>query len=36
VAREYLRGKTMAIGEPEEGLMVLPKQVRRKRQGTKG
>jgi predicted nuclease with RNAse H fold len=43
VAREYLRGKTMAIGDPEEGLMVLPKQVRGtrseirgKRQGTKG
>jgi predicted nuclease with RNAse H fold len=28
VAREYLRGKTMAIGDPEEGLMVLPRQVR--------
>jgi len=25
VAREYLRGKTMAIGDSEEGLMVLPK-----------
>ena len=25
VAREYLRGKTMAIGDPAEGLMVLPK-----------
>jgi predicted RNase H-like nuclease len=25
VAREYLRGKTMMIGDPEEGLMVLPK-----------
>ncbi len=25
VAREYLRGKTMVIGDPEEGLMVLPR-----------
>jgi hypothetical protein len=25
VARDYLRGITMAIGDPEEGLMVLPK-----------
>ena len=25
VAREYLKGKTMAIGDPAEGLMVLPK-----------
>lgn len=25
VAREYLRGKTMAIGDSEEGLMILPK-----------
>ena len=25
VARDYLRGNTMAIGDPEEGLMVLPK-----------
>jgi len=25
VAREYVKGRTMAIGDPEEGLMVLPK-----------
>jgi uncharacterized protein len=25
VARDYLRGKTMTIGDPQEGLMVLPK-----------
>jgi uncharacterized protein len=25
VARDYLQGKTMAIGDPEEGLMILPK-----------
>jgi len=31
VAREYLRGKTMVIGDPEEGLMVLPRQVRGQR-----
>ena len=25
VAREDLKGKTIAIGDPEEGLMILPK-----------
>jgi hypothetical protein len=29
VAGEYLRGKTMAIGDPAEGLMVLPKTGKR-------
>jgi predicted nuclease with RNAse H fold len=25
VARDYVRGETIAIGDPEEGLMILPK-----------
>ncbi len=25
VARDYIKGKAMAIGDPEEGLMILPK-----------
>jgi predicted nuclease with RNAse H fold len=33
VARDYLRGETMAIGDPEEGLMVLPKTGSRKKPG---
>jgi hypothetical protein len=24
IARDYLKGKTMTIGDPQEGLMVLP------------
>lgn len=24
VAREYVKGKAMAISDPEEGLMILP------------
>jgi predicted nuclease with RNAse H fold len=31
VAREELRGNTMAIGDPEEGLMILPKKAAGKR-----
>lgn len=30
VARDYVRGNTMAIGDPEEGRMVLPKTGSRK------
>ncbi len=33
VAREDLRGNTMVLGDPEEGLMILP---RKKAQGSKG
>jgi uncharacterized protein len=36
VAKEYLRGKTMAIGDPEEGLMVLPRKVRGPRSEVRG
>jgi predicted nuclease with RNAse H fold len=36
VARDYLRGKTMSIGDPAEGLMVLPRQVRGTRPEVRG
>jgi predicted nuclease with RNAse H fold len=36
VAREYLRGKTMAIGDLGEGLMVLPRRVRGPRSEVRG
>ena len=30
IARDYLRGKTITIGDPQEGVMVLPKTGSRK------
>ena len=33
VARDYLRGDTMTIGDPQEGLMVLPKKGSRVEDG---
>jgi predicted nuclease with RNAse H fold len=36
VARDYLQGKTISIGDPGEGLMVLPGQVRGTRPEVRG
>jgi predicted RNase H-like nuclease len=36
VASDFLQGKTISIGDPEEGLMVLPGQVRGTRPEVRG